>query len=84
MEVHFTQDMLFKLKRGDFLCNKTNKQNFIDMLSDQLQQNECKAVLARDDADVLIIQTAIASAENCEAVLVGDDTDLLILLCHHI
>ena len=38
---------------------------------------------ARGDADVLIVQTAIAAAAHAETVLVGDDTDLLVLLIYH-
>jgi len=33
------------------------------------------------DADVLVVQTAVASAERHNTVLVGDDTDFLVLLC---
>ena len=35
------------------------------------------------DADVLIVQTTIASAQSKDTNLVGDDTDLLTLLLHH-
>ncbi len=36
-----------------------------------------------NDADVLIVLTAVASARHKETVLIGDDTDLLVLLLHH-
>ena len=47
---------------------------------------------AKQDADVLIVQTTIASAQSkyqipdsreADTILVGDDTDLLVLLLHH-
>ena len=38
---------------------------------------------AKQDADVLIVQTTIASAKSKDTILVGDDTDLLVLLLHH-
>ena len=38
---------------------------------------------AKQDADVLIVQTTIASAQSKDTILVGDDTDLLVLLLHH-
>lgn len=38
---------------------------------------------SKGDADVLIVQTTIASAAQRETILVGDDTDLLVLLIHH-
>ena len=38
---------------------------------------------AKDDAGVLTVQTAVASAMRNETVLIGDETDLLVLLLHH-
>ena len=35
-------------------------------------------------ADLLIVKTAIESAQTKTTVLVGDDTDLVVLLCYHI
>ena len=52
-------------------------------LSDKLERAGCITDHAEHDADVLIVQTAIASARTKDTVLVGDDTDLLILLLHH-
>ena len=34
----------------------------------------------KQDADVLIVQTTIASAQSKDTILVGDDADLLVLL----
>ena len=39
--------------------------------------------MCNDDADVLVVHTAIASGIHKDSVLVGDDTDLLVLLLHH-
>ena len=39
--------------------------------------------MQKDDANVLSVLTAVASARHKETVLVGDDTDLLVLLLHH-
>ena len=38
---------------------------------------------ANDDADLLIVNTAVESARTSAMVLVGDDTDLLVLLCYY-
>ena len=38
---------------------------------------------AKQDTDVLIVQTTIASVQTKDTILVGDDTDLLVLLLHH-
>ena len=36
----------------------------------------------KQDADMLIVQTTVASAQTKHTILVGDDTDLLVLLLH--
>ena len=71
------------LKKKDFLSNKANKQNFLSILSSQLEEAGCLTAHARSDADVLIIQTAIQSSKTVNTVVVGEDTDLLVLLLHH-
>ena len=81
--VHFSPNMTLQTKKEEFLSNKENKQRFIAMLSKRLEQMGCEVQMARGDADVLIVQTAIAAADKKETVLVGDDTDLLVLLVHH-
>ena len=37
---------------------------------------------AKQDADVLIVQTTVASVQTKHTILVGDDPDLLVLLLH--
>ena len=49
---------------------KTNKQLFIS----------CHVIHAEGDADLIIVQTAVKSAEEHQTVVV-EDTDLLVLLC---
>ena len=82
--VHFDGDMMIQSKKEDFLNNKANKQRFIHYLSDKLERAGCSIDQATHDADVLIVQTAVASAQTKDTVLIGDDTDLLILLLHHV
>ncbi|KAG1678576.1 hypothetical protein GQR58_013380 [Nymphon striatum] len=79
--VNFTKDMVCNMKKDDFLANQTNKQRFINLLSDDLQRKHNDVLHARADADVLIVETAIAWANTKDTVVVGDDTDLLVLLC---
>lgn len=67
-----------------FLRKSENKKNFIQLLSDTLQSRGCTTILAEGDADLLIVQTAVASAKDMKTVLVGEDTDLLVLLCYHV
>ena len=75
--------MIIQSKKDQFLNNKENKQRFLVYLSDKLERAGCITDHAKHDADVLIVQTAIASARTKDTVLVGDDTDLLVLLLHH-
>ena len=53
------------------------------MLSDSLEAAGCEVHHPKDDADLLIVQTAIKVVSQRNVILVGDDTDLLVLLCYH-
>ena len=81
--VAFTSNMQLTMLKAKFLANKTNKQQFIKMLGDQLEMNNCKVHHAPGDADLLIVQKSVESATMSTTILVVDDTDLLILLCYH-
>ncbi len=81
--VALTIQTVVTLKKKDFLSNKTNKQNFLSILSSCLKEAGCVTIHARSDADVLIVQTALQSSKTVNTVLVGEDTDLLVLLLHH-
>lgn len=50
--VTFTEDMEVSLKKDNFLANSKNKQRFINMLSQFLQENNCPTYHAEDEADV--------------------------------
>ena len=81
--VRFISSMALQAKKEEFLSNKHNKQKFIAMLSQRLEEAGYEIHRARGDADVLIVQAASTSADNQETVLVGNDTDLLVLLIYH-
>ena len=81
--VTFSEDMKVTLKKEDVLANSKNKQWFINMLSRFLWKSNCQIHQAKGDADVLIVKTAVESAQQRITVLVGDDTDLLVLLCFY-
>lgn len=53
------------------------------LLRVHLEQMGCKTHHAEGDADVLIVQTAIESAESQQTIVVSDNMDLLVLLCFH-
>ncbi|XP_006815272.1 sulfotransferase 1C3-like [Saccoglossus kowalevskii] len=71
--------MILTAKKELFLANKENKQRFINMLSEKLQLAGCDVHHAKGDADLLIAQTALTSAESMNTVLEGEDTDLLVI-----
>ena len=81
--VSFTENMPVTLKKENFLSNPKNKQQFLLMLSQALQTMGSITHHADGDADLLIVRTAVESAQTKTTVLVGDDTDLLVLLCYH-
>ena len=81
--VNFQTQMSLKIKKEEFLSNDENKQRFINLLGDSLEAAGCEVHHAKDDADLLIVQTAIKVALQRNVILVGDDTDLLVLLCYH-
>ena len=81
--IKFSSDMTLDMKKDVFLANTQNKQNFISNLREKFSENGIKTLQAEGDADLLIVETAIESAERDQIVLIGEDTDLLILLCHY-
>ena len=73
------------IKKAHFLSNLGNKQRFVNLLQEFLENLGFVCLAARDDADVLICRTAADIYNNSQNVtLVGDDTDLLVLLVHMI
>ena len=61
------------------VSNTDNKRSFLNLLSTKLCENGCTTINAKEDADVLIVQTALELANTCDVVLIGEDTDLLVL-----
>ena len=62
--VTFTLDMQLSISKDVFLLNKTNKQIFIEFLGSALTSFGCFVHHADADADVLIVQKAVESAES--------------------
>ena len=81
--VHFDPTMVLQTKKDEFLSNTKNKQRFINMLGFRLEAIGCQVHHAKGDADVLVVETAVACAEKNDTVVVADDTDILVLLIHH-
>ena len=74
---------MLRSEKEDFLRNEQNKQRFISVLGLKLERPGCTVFHAKQDADTLIVKSAIESAKTAETVLVGDDPDLLVMVIYH-
>jgi hypothetical protein len=82
--INFTPTMPCKTKKELFMSNSHNKQAFINMLCEKLNEHDTRYKNAVDDADLLIAQTAVDCALSSEVIVIGEDTNLLVLLIHHV
>ena len=80
--VNLEPDMTCKLKKRG-LPLKWNKESFLKLLGQNLENSGHTVYHSSGDADCLIVKTALESAQNTSTVLTGDDTDLLVMLIHH-
>ena len=84
VQVNFTGDMILQDAREKFLANPSNKQRFINLLSETLMKLGFQIHHAKDDADCLIVKTTPDVAASSTTVLIGEDTDILVLLLYHV
>jgi 5'-3' exonuclease len=66
------------------MSNSHNKQAFINMLCEMLNEIDIRYKNVVDDADLTIAQTAVDCALSSEVIVISEDTDLLVLLIHHV
>ncbi|GBN69822.1 hypothetical protein AVEN_121511-1 [Araneus ventricosus] len=72
--------MTVPTNRQQFLANTHNKSRFISMLSEKLKADDIFVKQANNDADVLIIETALEKFNTNTTIVVGEYVDLLIIL----
>lgn len=74
--------MTATLSQYKFLNNVNNKSRLIRLLTEKLESFSIAVKHAKDDADDLIVETAlITSQTNTDStVIVGDDFDLLVIM----
>lgn len=72
--------MTVPTNQQQFLANTNNKSRFISMLCEKLRAADIFVKEADNDADVLIIETAIEQSNTNTTIVVGEDVDLLIIL----
>ena len=82
-EVRIQLNNPLSISKNSFLLNKSNKQNFLLLLGNQLTKNGIVVDHASGDSDLLIVQTALLVAKDYPTVIIGEDTDLLVLALHH-
>ena len=75
IEVKFLEDMALVLKKEVFLANKKNKQRFINIHGQKLEDAGCTVHHALGDADHLIVKKAVELSETADTILVDEDTD---------
>ncbi|KAI4486117.1 hypothetical protein M0804_006606 [Polistes exclamans] len=80
-EIIFDEFMTVPENQQQFFTNINNKSRFISMLSNKLTAANIAVKQAKNDADVLIIETAIEKFDATNTtIVVGEDVDLLVLL----
>lgn len=79
-DVSISKDNIVAIKQAQFLSNVANKYKFVQMLVDYLTEHGIKTKTADEDADVLIVETAIELAsEKAQVAVVENNVDLLVL-----
>ncbi|CAC5405805.1 unnamed protein product [Mytilus coruscus] len=68
--------MPLRIKKETFLLNQSNKQRFVEILMDTFQEHSIEAIQAKEDADLLIVKTAVEKSNRQEVVIYGEDTHL--------
>ncbi|XP_029341748.1 uncharacterized protein LOC100571724 isoform X2 [Acyrthosiphon pisum] len=77
----FEESMDVLTTQEKFLSNTENKMRLITMLTEKFLTSGILVRQAEDDADLLIVNTAIRNTDdNIQVVVIGEDIDLLILL----
>ncbi|KAJ8672055.1 hypothetical protein QAD02_003314 [Eretmocerus hayati] len=81
-DVEISASNIVNMHRERFLSNVANKYQFVELLSSYLSQNHIQSKIASEDADTLIVQTAVElKISTAEPIaVVGTDIDLVILL----
>ena len=62
--VMFVDDTPCRSKNEIFLANSENKQRFLNMLGRKIEESGNRVLHADDDADLLIVQTAVECAKD--------------------
>lgn len=79
-DVIFDETTIAPVSQEKFLLNDRNKVRLIDMLKVHLNRNKILTLQAEEDADRLIVTTAISISSTYDVVKIcGEDIDLLVM-----
>lgn len=80
-EIIVDEKTMAQVPQQKFLSNDKNKTRFIKLLTTKMGNHNIQVLQAEEDADRLIITTAVTAASTYDrVVVVGEDIDLLIIL----
>lgn len=80
-EIAFDETMKTTTSQAKFLANESNKSRLISMLCNRFKNEGIVVKQALEDADTLIINTALDMSNKFgSVVIVGEDIDLLVIL----
>lgn len=81
-DIELKETTIITLNQKKFLSNLKNKMGLVRMLSDYFRMKGLNIKNAEEDADALIVKTAIEIKQSTgrNIAVVGTDTDLLVLL----
>ena len=82
--ISITKHTILDVSKAKFLSNQSNKQRFVNFIITHLEK-VCgiSCIQANDDADVLIVKTAVNCLRSSDVTVFGEDTDLMALLLHY-
>lgn len=84
VDVLIDESMRSTTTQEKFLSNDKNKASLITLLMSKLQREGYNALQSTEDADTLIVATALNLSSDYEnVVIVGEDVDLLVILTGH-
>ncbi|GBM46363.1 hypothetical protein AVEN_65968-1 [Araneus ventricosus] len=80
-EIIFSEATCPEISQEQFLANERNKVRFIDLLKKFLQKANVTVKQAVEDADVVIVETAVSVKSQYDNIfVVGENIDFLVLL----
>lgn len=80
-KVVFSSSTMVTIAQEKFLGNDYNKSAFISMLMTRMADASIEVKQAYEDADVMIVNTAISKASEFDSIIItAEDVDILILL----